>query len=111
MLTLGFSIDDDVEGLGADDDMTLESVADEGVRMEEVDRGRNAAGVVMKFVHSVQCMALFRPSAVGDTSVAQGSQKHAKHAQHAQHAQHTNTRTHEHTKTQLHHQSTKAPKH
>ena len=39
MTTLGLSIDDHDERLGADDDLTLEKVADEGVRMEEVDCG------------------------------------------------------------------------
>ena len=37
MTTLGSCIDDDDEGLGPDDDLTLEKVANEGVRMEEVD--------------------------------------------------------------------------
>ena len=37
MTTLDLSIDDDDKGLGADDDLPLEKVADEGVRMEEVD--------------------------------------------------------------------------
>ena len=37
MTSLGLSIDDDDKGLGDDDDLTLKEVADEGVRMEEVD--------------------------------------------------------------------------
>ena len=37
MTTLGPSIDDDDKDLGNDDDLTLKKVADEGVRMEEVD--------------------------------------------------------------------------
>ena len=37
MTSSGLSIDDDDKGLGDDDDLTLKEVADEGVRMEEVD--------------------------------------------------------------------------
>ena len=37
MTTLGPCIDDDDEGLGADDDLTLEKVANEGVRMDEAN--------------------------------------------------------------------------
>ena len=37
MTSSGLSIDDDDQGLGDDDDLTLKGVADESVRMEEVD--------------------------------------------------------------------------
>ena len=49
MLKIGLSIDDYDEDLGYDDDLTMQEVADEGLKMEGVDQGLHAEVVVFSY--------------------------------------------------------------
>ena len=69
MTLFGLSIDDDDKGLSDDDDLTLKEVADEGVKMEEVDCRLHAEFNEFE-VFLLHCTSFTRCSAEGRRKAA-----------------------------------------